>query len=348
MDGHVEPPAAAAGTKRINLALQGGGAHGAYTWGVLDRLLEDERIEVEAISGTSAGAMNAAVFADGMGRGGRAEAKRALEAFWRNISEAARFSPLQPTPFDRLTNGWNLDSSPAFLTFDLLSRMLSPYQTNPANINPLRDVLERSVDFQRLEGCRAVKLFISASNVRTGKIRVFQSGEITADVLLASACLPFMFQAITIGGDPYWDGGYMGNPAVYPLIYGAESRDVVIVQVNPLTCDTVPTTATEIMNRLNEISFNSSLMREMRAIAFVTTLVDAGHLDTGTYKRMNIHWIDAEAHMKTLGVSSKLNASWEFLSHLKGIGREVASTWLRDHFDALGVRSSVDIAAKFL
>ncbi len=221
-------------TKRINLALQGGGAHGAYTWGVLDRLLEEERLEVEAISGTSAGAMNAAVFADGMGRGGRAEAKRALETFWRNISQAARYGPLQPSPFDQASNGWNLDHSAAFIAFDLLTRMLSPYQLNPTNYSPLRQVLERSVDFKRLEDCRAVKLFISASNVKTGKVRVFKSGEITPDVLLASACLPFLFQAVTIDGEPYWDGGYMGNPAIFPLIYGAETTDVVIVQVNPL------------------------------------------------------------------------------------------------------------------
>ncbi|HYR66013.1 MAG TPA: patatin-like phospholipase family protein, partial [Reyranella sp.] len=235
-------------TKRINLALQGGGAHGAYTWGVLDRLLEEERLEVEAISGTSAGAMNAAVFADGMGRGGRAEAKRALETFWRNISQAAQYGPLQPSPFDQASNGWNLDHSAAFIAFDLLTRMLSPYQLNPTNYNPLRGVLERSVDFKRLEACRAVKLFISASNVKTGKVRVFKSGEITPDVLLASACLPFLFQAVTIDGEPYWDGGYMGNPAIFPLIYGAETADVVIVQVNPLGSDRIPTTATEIMN----------------------------------------------------------------------------------------------------
>lgn len=335
-------------TKRINLALQGGGAHGAYTWGVLDRLLEEERLEVEAISGTSAGAMNAAVFADGMGRGGRAEAKRALEAFWRNISQAAQFGPFQPTPFDRLANGWNLDHSMGFVAFDMLTRMMSPYQLNPTNYNPLRVVLEKSVDFERLEGCRAVKLFISASNVRTGKVRIFKSGEITPDVLLASACLPFLFQAVTVDGDPYWDGGYMGNPAIFPLIYGAQSPDVVIVQVNPLGTDRVPTTATEIMNRLNEISFNSSLMREMRAIAFVTDLIDEGKLDSNQYKRVNVHWIEAEQQMRGLGASSKLNARLDFLLHLKEIGREVADRWIDLHFDAIGRRSTIDVKEKFL
>lgn len=334
--------------KRINLALQGGGAHGAYTWGVLDRLLEDERLEVEAISGTSAGAMNAAVFADGMGRGGRPEARRALDAFWANVSEAARTGPLQPSPFDHYASGWNLDHSAAFVAFDMLTRMLSPYQLNPMNLNPLRGALVKSVDFRRLEGCRAVKLFISATNVKTGKVRIFQSGEITPDVLLASACLPFLFQAVTIDGDPYWDGGYMGNPAIFPLIYGSESPDVVIVQINPLGCDRVPTTATEIMNRVNEISFNSSLMREMRAISFVTDLVDAGQLDSNTYKRINVHWIEAERQMKGLGVSSKLNARMDFLLHLKAIGREVADTWIAAHFDAIGQRSTIDIREKFL
>jgi NTE family protein len=334
--------------KRINLALQGGGAHGAYTWGVLDRLLEEERLEVEAISGTSAGAMNAAVFADGMGRGGRPEAKRALEAFWRNISDAARYGPLQPSPFDHLARGWNLDHSAAFVAFDLLTRMLSPYQFNPANHNPLRRVLEKSVDFKRLEGCRAVKLFVSATNVKTGKVRIFTSGEITPDVLLASACLPFLFQAVTVDGDPHWDGGYMGNPAIFPLIYGSETADVVIVQVNPLGCDRVPTTAPEIMNRLNEISFNSSLMREMRAIAFVTDLIDQGRLDSNQYKRVNVHWIEAEQQMRGLGVSSKLNARMDFLLHLKEIGRTVADRWIADHFDAIGYRSTIDIKEMFL
>jgi NTE family protein len=334
--------------KRINLALQGGGAHGAYTWGVLDRLLEEDRLEVEAISGTSAGAMNAAVFADGMGRGGRAEAKRALDMFWRNISQAAQYGPLQPTPFDQAARGWNLDHSAAFVAFDLLTRMLSPYQLNPINYNPLRGVLEKSVDFKRLEDCRRVKLFITASNVRTGKVRIFKSGEITPDVLLASACLPFLFQAVTIDGDPYWDGGYMGNPAIFPLIYGAEAPDVVIVQVNPLGCDSVPTTATEIMNRLNEISFNSSLMREMRAISFVTDLVDQGKLASNQYKRVNVHWIEAEKQMRGLGVSSKLNARMDFLLHLKEIGRQVADQWIATHFDAIGQRSTIDINEKFL
>jgi NTE family protein len=336
------------GVKRVNLALQGGGAHGAYTWGVLDRLLEDERLEIDGISGTSAGAMNAAVLAYGHGEGGRPGARAALERFWRQISKAGETSPLKATPWDRYLSGWRLDLSPAYVAFDFLSRLLSPYQFNPFNLNPLRDVLESVIDFDALRRHAEIKLYVSATNVKTGKVRVFGCEEMTPQALLASACLPFLFQAVEIDGLQYWDGGYMGNPSLFPLIYNCASRDVIIVQVNPLTCDEVPTSAREILDRVNEISFNSTLMREMRAVAFVTDLLDRGHLaDTG-YKRMLVHWIDAEAEMKGLGVASKLNADWDFLCHLKAIGRRTAEAWLDRHFDSIGQASSVDIKEKFL
>jgi NTE family protein len=334
--------------KKVNLALQGGGAHGAYTWGVLDRLLEDERLEIDGVSGTSAGAMNAAVLADGYERDGRDGARKALEAFWRRISDAGRYSPLQPTPIDRMLGGWNMDNSPSFAFFDWMVRTLSPYQFNPLNHNPLRNVLIESIDFDRLSKASKIKLFLSATNVRTGKVKVFSAGEISADALLASACLPFMFQTVVIDGEPYWDGGYMGNPSLFPLIYGADSQDVIIVQVNPLGTDTIPRTAHEIMNRVNEISFNSSLMREMRAVSFVTQLLDSGQLDDARYRRMYVHWIDAEEEMRGLGVSSKLNADLDFLLHLRDIGRQTADAWLVRHFDRIGLESTIDIRAKFL
>jgi len=334
--------------KKVNLALQGGGAHGAYTWGVLDRLLEDERLEIDGISGTSAGTMNAAVLADGYEQGGREGARQALEAFWRRISEAGRMSPLQPTPFDRMFGNWNMDHSPAFAFFGMMTRMMSPYQFNPLNQNPLRNVLEASIDFGRLAKGTRIKLFLSATNVRTGKVKIFGDGEVSVDALLASACLPFMFQTVVIDGEPYWDGGYMGNPALFPLIYGTESPDVIIIQINPLGSDTVPKTAHEIMNRVNEISFNSSLMREMRAVSFVTHLLDEGHLDERKYRRMHVHWIDAEEEMRGLGVSSKLNADLDFLLHLRDLGRRTADAWLAGNFDAIGRRSTVDIREKFL
>jgi len=334
--------------KPINLALQGGGAHGAFTWGVLDRLVEDERVAIEGISGTSAGAMNAAVLACGLSQGGRDGARSKLEDFWRQISEKALFSPFQATPLSRATGNWNIDHSPSYLAFDVLSRLLSPYQLNPMAYNPLREVLERSVDLDCLHACRDIKLFVSATNVRSGKIRVFNTQDVTIDALLASACLPTLFQAVEIDGDPYWDGGFMGNPALFPLFYHCDSRDVVIVQVNPITREEVPKTAREILDRMNEISFNSSLMREMRAVAFVSRLIDDGLLSDKGYKRVLIHMIEAEEEMKELGFSSKLMADWSFLTHLRDLGREAAARWLERNHERLGQNSTLDIAGKFL
>ena len=336
------------GAKRINLALQGGGAHGAFTWGVLDRLLEDERLELDGITGTSAGAMNGAVLACGLTRGGRAAARAALADFWDRIAEKGQLGPLRPSPFDRMTGNWNMDLSPAYLTIDVMSRVFSPYQLNPLNVNPLREVLEEVVDLDLLHGCRDLRLFVSATNVRTGKIRVFPTEEITIDALLASACLPNMFQAVEIDGEAYWDGGFMGNPALFPLFYHCEARDVIIVQVNPLTRDETPTSAREILDRMNEISFNSSLMREMRAVHFVTRLIDEGHLNNERYRRMLVHMIGAEGEMNELGFSSKLMADRSFLEHLRDVGRQAADDWLAANFDRLGTESTLDIEETFL
>jgi NTE family protein len=341
-------PAAKVETKTINLALQGGGAHGAFAWGVLDRLLEDERIAFEGLSATSAGAMNAVTLAYGMTLGGREGAKKALMQFWRRVAHAGMVSPLQPTWFERATHNHSLEGSPAFLMFDLVSRLYSPYQFNPFNFNPLRHVLEQTVDFERIRKDCAVKLFISATNVRSGKVKVFGNEEMSADAVMASACLPFMFQAVNINGESYWDGGYMGNPAIFPLIYKCESPDIVIVHINPIERMEVPTTARDILNRINEISFNSSLMREMRAIAFVTKMIDDGVIEDGVMKRMLIHAIEAQDFMRDLGVSSKMNADWEFLTHLRDVGRERAEQWLTDNLDAVGKRTSVDLGALFL
>jgi len=334
--------------KRINLALQGGGAHGAFTWGVLDRLLEDPRIEIEGICGTSAGAMNAVAVAHGLTVGGRAEARATLERFWQGVAGAGRFSPIQRGPVDRLLGSWRLDHSPSYAAFDLLTRTLSPYQTNPCNYNPLEKILEKVVDFDVVRACTAVKLFVCATNVRSGKVRVFETAELCPEAILASACLPFVFQAVEYQGEHYWDGGYMGNPAIFPLIYSCQAPDVVIVQINPVERDTVPMTAREILDRVNEISFNSCLMREMRAIAFVTDLIDAGKLDPREYKRMNIHRIEADDEIKPLGASSKVNAEREFLLHLKTLGRVACDAWLERSFARIGVASTVDLAATYL
>ncbi len=333
-------------TRTLNLALQGGGAHGAFTWGVLDALLERDDIAIEGISGTSAGAMNAAVVAYGLAKDGNRGARTALAAFWEAVGRAARFSPMQPSPIDRWLGPGNMETSPGWIAFDAVSRMVSPYQFNPLNMNPLADLLCSVVDFDFLaDSCAAhrVELFLCASNVRTGKIKVFQGQEISPRAVLASACLPFLFQAIEIDGEHYWDGGYMGNPPIFPLIYGTKATDVLIVRLNPIAIDRVPTTPREIADRVNTLSFNSSLMREMRAIAFVTRLIDQGHLDLDRYKRLNVHTIDAEDVFKDLGVSSKLNADAAFLDYLFRLGRARGEAWLQAHGDKIGVESSVDM-----
>jgi NTE family protein len=337
--------------KHINLALQGGGAHGAFTWGVLDRVLEDDRLHIDGVSGTSAGAMNGAVMVSGHIAGGSEGARKALDRFWESVSALGVLSPIHASWYDRATGNWDLDSSPASVWLDTLSRVVSPYQTNPLNLSPLGDLLAQLVDFEGLRKGDGVRLFVSATNVNTGKIRVFERKDLTLERLLASAALPNVFQAEVIDGEAYWDGGYMGNPAIFPLIYGCDSRDIVIVQVNPLTREGVPKTAGEIMNRLNEITFNASLAHEMRAIAFVLKLLDQLPGDAPVVrglKRLHVHMIADEPAMESLGVASKLNTDMDFLLYLKRLGRETAERWLLKNFDALGHRSTLDIRKTFL
>ncbi|MDX2266366.1 MAG: patatin-like phospholipase family protein [Hyphomicrobiales bacterium] len=331
------------GVKLINLALQGGGAHGAFTWGVLDRLLEDGRIRIEAISGTSAGAMNAVVLADGLAKGGYDGAREALAKFWRDISDATRYSPIQRAPIDMLFGNWSLDASPGYLFFDLLNKMASPYQINPLNLNPLRDIIEHTVDFERMRTGADLKLFISATNVETGRVKVFKRTELTADMVMASACLPFVFQAVEIDGVPYWDGGFMGNPVLFPFHNHTVTKDYVIVQINPVERKGTPRSAREILNRMNEISFNASLLNELRSIEFAGRLIDEGKLNANEFKRVNLHIIEAHNELDPLGASSKFNAEWDFLTHLRDIGRRAADRWLEKNFDMMGQRSSVDM-----
>lgn len=341
-------PATPSARPRVNLALQGGGAHGAFTWGVLDRLLEDGRIEIAGVCGTSAGAMNGVALAYGMARGGIAEARATLTRFWDVLAERARFSPLQPTPLDRALSIGDMDYSPGWLYWDALSRMISPYVANPTNYNPLAEVLDNVIDFAWLRENHTIPLFACATNVKTGKIRVFSCPEISAKAILASACLPFLYKAVEIDGEYYWDGGFMGNPPLYPLIYQTDCEDVLIVQINPIHVDEVPTTAPAIIDRMNELSFNSSLMREMRAIAFVKKLLDEERVPRGRYKDLRIHTIDAEVELGQLGYSSKLNADGKFLHWLFELGRSRAGMFLDAHFAKIGVESSTDIEAKFL
>ena len=258
----------------IDLALQGGGSHGAFTWGVLDRLMEEPWLRIEAISGTSAGAMNAAVLADGWTQDGAAGARAALDSYWRQVARGAAFSPLQRSPLDRLLGRWSLDSSPTYLALDLMTRVFSPYDLNPLGLNPLRSILAESIDFDRLARS-PIKLFITATSVRTGRGRIFRNAEISADVLLASACLPTMFQAIEIDGEHYWDGGFAGNPTITPLVRESDAHDTILVQINPRERTDIPRTATDVLDRLNEISFNSPLMKELRMIALLRQVAES-------------------------------------------------------------------------
>jgi len=333
--------------KSINLALQGGGAHGAFTWGVLDRLLEDGRIYIEAISGTSAGAMNAVIVADGLMRAGEDGARESLARFWKGVSDAARLSPIQRGPIDIFMGNWSLDNSPSFILSDLLNRITSPYDVNPFNLNPLKDLLEREVDFDLVRSCDKIKIFVSATNVETGRVKVFNRHELTCEMVMASACLPFMFQAVEIDGVPYWDGGYMGNPVLFPFYNHSECDDIVIIQINPVERKGTPRTAREILNRVNEITFNSSLLKELRAIDFVQRLLDDGKLDSKDYRRLNVHLIEAQDRIMPLGASSKINAEWDFLRHLFEIGRDTAKEWIDSSYEHLGARSTVDIRTMF-
>jgi NTE family protein len=329
----------------VDFALQGGGAHGAFTWGVLDRLLEEPWLRIDGISGTSAGAMNAAVLIGGHAAGGAAGAREALERFWRRVSEAATLSPLRRGPLDVLLGRWSLDFSPTFVTMDLMSRVFSPYFFGPLATNPLQQILSDLIDFNQL--ARApIKLFVTATNVHTGRGRVFRNAEITPQVLLASACLPQLFQAIEIDGEPYWDGGYSGNPTITPLIRECASQDTIFIPINPMERPGTPRTAREILDRVNEVAFNAVTLNELRMIALLRQVAQGGHTGGHTegaaWAGMRIHMVP-NAIMLELGYSSKLNAEWAFLRMLRDEGRRAAEAFLVAHRDDLGKRSSVDL-----
>jgi NTE family protein len=325
----------------VDLALQGGGAHGAFTWGVLDRLLEEPWLRIDGISGTSAGAMNAAVLTHGFIRNGAAGARAGLEDFWRWVSRAARFSPFQRSPLDVLLGRWTLDHSPFFIATDLMARMVSPYDVNVMGANPLRGILAEVVDFGLLSQS-PINLFVTATNVNTGRGRVFRNKEITPDVLLASACLPTLFQAIEINGEIYWDGGYSGNPTITPLVRECNSHDTILVQINPVERPGTPRSAREVLNRLNEVSFNAVLLKELRMIALLRRVAHPIDDEGARWASMRIHRVASDV-MLDLGYSSKLNAEWSFLTMLRDCGRATANEFLATHSDDLGNRSSLEL-----
>lgn len=343
----------------VDLALQGGGSHGAFTWGVLDRLLDNDGLNFMGISGTSAGALNGAVmlsaYVQGHAEGGETEARRraqqGLRDFWQDVSRHGPiFSPLT------IQNGmlrpeFNFDQFPAYQWLNMFTRAFSPYEFNPLNLNPLRDVLQRHVKVEALhQGCQdcGVHLFITATSVRTGQARVFTDQALSVDALLASACLPFVFQAVEIDGEPYWDGGYTGNPALFPLIYNTQAMDILLVKINALMRHDTPTRSMDIIDRLSEITFNTSLIGEMRAIAFVSRLLKEQKLDPGRYKDLRLHMVADDDGLMPYNASSKFNTDWAFLQQLHALGRQAAEGWLAAHRADVGHRSSLQIEDTFL
>ncbi|MDW5443708.1 patatin-like phospholipase family protein [Polaromonas sp. SM01] len=356
-------------TPRINLALQGGGSHGAFTWGVLDALLEDGRIDLEGISGTSAGAMNAVALAHGfaiaedLSRADRLDAARqALASFWNGIVDmgalTSSLSQMQRAPFGILFGQMGVDNWATQLWTDAMkqywSNALSPYQRNPFDINPLKDFLEKQVDFERLGAARHThasstpKVFVVATRVANGKAEVFSGQRLTANAVMASACLPMVFQAVEIEGDHYWDGGYSGNPAIHPLIFRCDSRDIVLVQINPIKRDELPTKPGEIMDRINEITFNASLIAEMRAIDFVKRLLAEGRLDPAHYKDVLMHRVDGGEAMDKYSARTKASTDKDLIHALHDLGVSCGKEWLDKRFASLGVKSTVNIARDYL
>jgi len=333
--------------KTIHMALQGGGAHGAYTWGVIDKLLEDGRINFDGICATSAGSINAVVFASGKLKDGHDGARQALYDLWYSISVAGNnmFGPQNMGPLYKKMR------SMTHSMFDTITHMVSPYQFNPYNYNVLREIIEKQVDFDRIKKCKLSNLFISTTNVKTGKVKIFNNKELSIDVIMASTCLPYLFQAVKIDDEFYWDGGYMGNPAIFPLFYHGGTNDVLIIHINPIVRSNLPTTPEEIMNRINEITFNSSLLAEFRAVAFVNKLLEKKLLKDkhkDLFRHILVHSVRADDSLKELDVSSKFDTNWNFLTHLRDLGRSEAANWLAKNFKYIGKKSSVDLEQEYL
>lgn len=327
--------------KKIDLALQGGGAHGAYSWGVIDRLLDEPRIEIDGVCGTSAGAMNAVCAVYGLNKGGRNLAKHMLVKFWHKISEAGKQSILQPTWFDKMMSPGNMDYSPLYKMFSVTAETMAPAQFNPLGINPLEKILNELIDFDELHRMSPPKLFVCATNVKTCEAKIFGFEEITSKAIMASACLPYLFKAVEINGQYYWDGGYMGNPPLSPLTeHTAGTDDILLVKINPFSINTVPDTVDDIKDRVNEISFNSSLALEIQHLEFINSLVEKGITLDGKLKKINLHSLSADKNLANLNLSSKLNTTWDFLMHLKTMGYNACDKWLEANFDNIGKKST--------
>lgn len=337
--------------KKINLALQGGGAHGAFAWGILDKLLEEDCFDFDGICACSAGALNAVALAYGLHLGGAEKAREVLDTLWSEIHlSGLRNNPVRANAWEQFW-GTPVENSLSYAWFDTMTRFFSPYQLNPFDLNPLSDILDRVIDFDALQCCEATSLYISATHVASGRVNVFDTCELTKDVVLASACLPFIFKAVEIEGEHYWDGGYMGNPSLYPLFYKNDTRDIMIVHINPMVREALPRDTHEIMNRVNEITFNSSLIKDMRAIAFVKKLLEKDMLKEeyrDQFKHILLHSIRADQALLDYSVASKFNTDMNQLNALKQSGRDTMQAWLDEHFDAVGQRDTVDLNSEFL
>lgn len=337
------PDTATASLRPISLGLQGGGAYGAFTWGVLDRLLEDGRVPFDAIAGTSAGAINALVMADGMAHGGgRDGARAALHRFWTALGLASFLSPLQRTPLDYMLGRWTLESSPGYHMMQMMSAAMASVQFTPLRIDPIRDLLASLIDFDRVRACDALRLFIHATNVRTGRGKMFAQQELTVQHLMAAICVPQVFAAVEIDGEAYWDGSYIGNPALASLVEPGGARDLVIVQINPVTRTELPRSVADINNRANEIAFNISMMREVAAIAGMARAIDEIDGQRVTEANVRLHLISGTDAIGACSLSSKYNAAPSFLTHLHDLGFAAAGQWLAENFEHLGVRSTLD------
>lgn len=333
--------------RRISLALQGGGAHGAFTWGVLDRLLQDEDLAFAGISGTSAGALNAAALKAGLIAGGREAARKRLDRLWKQVGEIGDFRMLPwLQPFLPTIRFWQ-GAAAAMLPFSpqaLAAQVYSPYDMGAAWHNPLEPIV-RDLDFSQVCADSEPRLYISATNVRTGKIKVFSGAAITPEAILASACIPTVFQAVEIEGEAYWDGGYTGNPALFPLYEPDLPDDIVIVSINPLRRDKVPESPMEIQNRVNEISFNSALMGELRAINFVRRLIAEGRMEPGKMKPVNLHMIADDGLMNELSAGTKLSPTPQLLEQLKQAGRAAADSFLSNDAGRIGEDGTLNISS---
>jgi NTE family protein len=339
----------AATSRPISLALQGGGAHGAFEWGIIERLLEDEHLEIRAVTAASAGAMNAVALAWGLIENGREGAKARLESYWKAVNQTGGRNMFGDSSLwnSALGGDW-MKNMPGWRMAETFAMSMSPYEFNPFNLDPMREVLEREIDFAAIRTRSTIKLYVSATSVHSGQPKVFHAPELTAKHLMASACLPFLFQAVEIEGEPYWDGGYLANPPLWPLIYDQTPDDVLVVSLNPFVRNETPKTPGEITDRLNEITFNASLVSELRAIAFVHKLLDEGLLKEsarGRYRRMLIHAISADGHLDDLSLSTKFNTEWSFLQDLRARGRKAAEQWLAASGAKVGKESSIDLKA---